>query len=49
MLSWQLGFLVNWLECLLHGQKVVGSIPTPPALLCKIYISHIMRYISVVL
>ncbi len=31
---------------MLHSQKVVGSIPTPLALLCKIYYSHIMRYIS---
>ncbi len=27
---------------------IVGAIPTPRALLCKIYYSHIIRYISVV-
>ncbi len=37
------------LECLRHSQKFVCSIPTSAALLCKIYYSHIIRYISVLL
>ncbi len=39
MLGWQPRILVKWLECLLHSQKVVGSIQL--YVLCKIYISHI--------
>ncbi len=43
---WQPWLLVKQLERLLHIQKVVGPTPTPPALLCKIYYSYIMRSIS---
>ncbi len=35
------------LEWLLHSQNVADSHLTPPFLLCKIYYSHIMRYVSV--
>ncbi len=38
--------LVKWLQCLLHSQKIMGSISIPPALLCRIYYSHIVRYTS---
>ncbi len=34
--------------CFIVRKKVAGSCLTPPALFCKIYYSHIMRYISVV-
>ncbi len=39
--------LVKWLARLLHSQKVAGSCLTSAALLCKIYYSYFMRYISI--